>query len=177
MVRLVNRLKVINFLLIAVMLFEAVPMFARGGEEDPKVQNVRVQPAGPMIYIYYDLTGPPQQVYEVSVTVRSRTDSTFQYSPLNLSGDVGTNVFSGVDWRISWSFAKEFPAGLKDEYYLVVSAKVIADQVSAGWMRTEYYIAGGAVVAGGVVALILLGKKKETTPIVVPGFPAPPGRP
>ena len=100
----------------------------------------------------------------------------FQYAPLNLSGDVGTNVFSGVDWRIAWNVSKEFPAGLKDEYYLVVSAKVIADQVEKGGIRTEYYIAGGALVAGGVVALILLGKKSSGGGTTT-GFPAPPGRP
>lgn len=174
---LMSRLKFINFFLIALMVLETVPLWARGDQDAPRIENVRIQTTGPMVYIYYDLIGPPQQVYNVLVTVRSRTDSTFEYSPLNLSGDVGTNVFSGVDWRIAWNFSRELPEGLKQDYYFVVSAQVYADQVPTSGISTEWWIAGGAAVVGGVIAIILLKKPAGGGPAIDTGFPAPPGRP
>lgn len=176
MVCFMVRLKVVHYLLAALMLLQVVPALARGSGDDPRVENVRVQPAGKIVYIYYDLIGPPQQVYTVSVSLRSRRDSSYQYTPMNISGDVGSNVFSGMDWRVAWDASKEFPKGLKwEDYYFVVNARVYADQLHSGGISTELLVAGGAVVVGGVVALILLNKKDETTPIQ--GFPAPPGRP
>jgi hypothetical protein len=172
-----DRCKGISILLVCVMLLQAAPLSAMSGDEDqPKVENVRIQTTGPMIYIYYDLVGPPQQVYEVTVTLRSRADSTFKYTPLNISGDIGTNVFTGVDWRAAWNFAKEFPEGLKEDYYFVISAKTYADQVVPSGIKTEYLIAGGAAVVGGVLAIILL-KKKSTPDNTDTGFPQPPARP
>jgi hypothetical protein len=173
--RLMMRLKVISLLLVAALLLEAVPALAGGDEDEPKVANIRVQPAGSMIYVYYDLIGPPQQVYEVSLVLRSKVDSTFQYTPVNIRGDVGPNMFSGVDWRIAWDFLKEFPEGLKEDYYPVVGAKVVADQVKKSEIPLGYYIAGGAAVVAGVLALVLGGKKTEDPP--ASSFPAPPGRP
>jgi hypothetical protein len=170
------RFKFFHYFLTALMLLQAVPALARGSSDDPKVENVRVQPAGKIVYIYYDLIGPPQQVYTVSVSLRSRRDSSYQYTPMNISGDIGSNVFSGMDWRVAWDASKEFPKGLKwEDYYFVVNARVYADQLPSGGISTELLVAGGVAVVGGVVALILLNKKDVTPPLQ--GFPPPPGRP
>ena len=176
MSHLMSRCKVVNLILVGVMLLEAAPLWALGDQDVPRIENVRVQTTGPMVYIYYDLIGPPQQVYNVTVTVRSRTDSTFQFSPLNLSGDVGTNVFSGVDWRIAWNYSKELSEGLKEDYYFVVSAKIYSDQIESTGLSTELWIAGGAAAAG-VLALLIFKKKSETVIPPAGSFPSPPGRP
>ena len=88
-------------------------------------------------------------------------------------------MFVGTDWRIAWSFAREFPEGLDfDDYYFDVRAEAASSEPTATGLNTTWLVAGGAVVVGGVVGLLFMNK--STTPAPpgpVPVFAAPPGRP
>jgi hypothetical protein len=129
------------------------------------------------VYIDYDLLAPTEQVFKVSITMRSKTDSTFSYVPQNVAGDVGDNVFPGRNNRIVWSIAKEYPEGIREgEYYFVFSVEL--DQETSTGAGTTLIVAGGAALVGGIVALIVISKKSSTGPgSGSAGFPQPPSRP
>lgn len=169
-------IKIFALLLVTLFIMQLFPMRVLA-QDGVKVENVRVQSSGRMVYIYYNLNGPPEQVYDVSLVMRSKSNSAFQYLPKSVSGDVGPNMFSGVDWRMTWNTAKEFPDGLKlNDYYFEVKASVVGGKAESHGLSTAVLVAGGAVVVGGVVALLLMNKKDQGQ-TQQQGFPAPPGRP
>lgn len=178
MLQSMMRWKILHVLLAVLLTVEGVPIASAGDEDLPQVKNVRVQVAGPMVYLYYDLLGSPQKVYRVTITLKSRTDSTFSYTPLSTYGDIGDDVFAGTDWRVAWNYSKELEGSWKeDDYYFVLEATVrVSDREVERWYQNPYYIAGGAA-AVGLLALLIFGGKKTTSPPASTDFPAPPGRP
>ncbi len=168
--------KTFALLLLGAFIMQLMPIYALA-QDGVRVENVRVQSSGRMVYVYYNLNGPPEQVYDVTLVMRSKSNRAFQYLPKSVSGDVGPNVFTGMDWRITWNTAKEFPDGLKlNDYSFEVKAIVVGGRAESRGLSTAVLVAGGAVVVGGVVALLLMNKKDQGT-TQQPGFPAPPGRP
>jgi hypothetical protein len=159
------------------MMWEAAPLAALAQTQAGRIENVRVQINGrSSVYIDYDLVGPTDRVYKVTVTMKKESDSTFVYVPQNMAGDIGASVFPGRNNRIVWSLAKEFPEGIKEgEFYFLFT--VDEEEPSSG-VGTPLLIAGGAALVGGILALILVSKKGtdggQNGP---PGFPDPPGRP
>ncbi len=176
MQRFTRRLRLICYFLAGLLLWEAVPLAALAQQPTGRIENVRVQINGrSSVYIDYDLIGPTDRVYKVTVTMRKESDSTFTYVPQNMAGDIGATVFPGRNNRIVWSLAKEFPEGIKEgEFYFLFT---VDEELPSTGVGTPLLIAGGAALVGGILALLLVSKKGSDGGGVVPGFPSPPDRP
>lgn len=171
-----QRSRIICYVLVGFMLLDCTPVWAVGGEEEPRLDIVRVEFSGTLVYIYYTLTGSANRTYQVSVSLKKRSDNSYQFTPINLVGDVGANVTPGENKIITWNASTEIPGGLKkDDYYFLLAVDV--ESGSGGWMSTPVLLAGGAAVIGGVVALFLLSPKAAEPAQPAGGFPSPPGRP
>ncbi|MEO8167373.1 MAG: hypothetical protein ABI623_03940, partial [bacterium] len=152
-----------------------VNVLAQDGSEEFFVTNVRVERQGRInIFIEYDLSGSPDDMYTISLAVRSKSDSTYSYTPLNVIGDVGPNIRTGKNRRISWRISDEYPAILSsaDARFVI---KAIPPKSSGG--NTELFIAGGAAVVGVALAIVLLSSNKAGPGQFNNVFPEPPGRP
>jgi hypothetical protein len=78
MQRLIRKSRFLAYLLVALFLGEAAPLGALAQQDPPKIENVRLQINGrSSVYIDYDLIAPTEQVFKVSITMRSETDTTF----------------------------------------------------------------------------------------------------
>ena len=172
-----RRFRLMHYFLAGIMIWEAAPLAALAQQQKGRIENVRVQINGrSSVYIDYDLVGPTDRVYKVTVTMKKESDSTFAYVPQNMAGDIGASVFPGRNNRIVWSLAKEFPEGIKEgEFYFLFT--VDEEEPSSG-VGVPLLIAGGAAVVGGILALILVSKKgPDGGNGGPPGFPSPPDRP
>src|SRR5512142_3163459 len=109
---LLTRTRGLCLLLAGTLVLEAAPLVTARAADTPKIENVRVQTSGKLVYVYYNLIGPPEQVYDVTLTLRKKAKPTELYAPKSVTGDVGPTVFNGMDWRIAWNTAREFPDGL-----------------------------------------------------------------
>jgi hypothetical protein len=170
------RMKVLHLFLALLIVAEGVPLASAVGQTTgSSIDNVHFEVTEDIVRVYYDLNAPADQVHAVRIMLYRETEPAFKYSPVNLTGDVGTIVFSGVRRCIIWEFTKEFPEGLNgNDYYFVVEAEGAQKESSNLW----WWVGGGAVAVGGVVALLLLSPKKIDPPPPVPNeFPTPPGRP
>jgi hypothetical protein len=173
MSRLIERLKAINCILVGILLLEISPALAIAGETTIRVENVRAEHVGGQIVVYYDLSGPTDEGYIVTMSVRREGSQIFDYKLKNVTGDVGEGLFAGKDRKIVWDIQKEFPAGLEGEdYYFLVEAEIVSSGISP-WV----WIGGGVAVAG-VAGLLLFSKKAESAATTTDtGFPPEPGRP
>jgi hypothetical protein len=178
MIVLLRHTRLIALVLAGIIAGELLPFaaFARPVETG-RVENIRIQINGrSSVYIDYDLIGPTDQVYRVSLTMKKIADSTFSYVPQNIAGDIGPSVFPGRNNRIVWSVGKEFPEGIREgEYYFVFG--VDSDQESSGGISTPVLIVGGAAVVGGILALVLSKGSGGGGGGGTSTFPTPPGRP
>lgn len=178
MTSFLHRTKFLALLLAAVMAGELLPLSALAlPVEVNRIENIRVQINGrSSVYIDYDLVGPTDQVYRVSLTMKKVADSTFSYVPQNVAGDLGPSVFPGRNNRIVWSVGKEFPEGIREgEYYFVFSVE--SDQDAGGGISTPVLIVGGAAVVGGILALVLSKGSGGGGGGGTSSFPQPPVRP
>ncbi len=147
----------VTYLLVGALILECFPLRAVA-QDDLAVRNVRFEITGELIRIYYDLSGSPDKLYRVSVTLRRKSDPTFSAVPMHVSGDLGGIVLPGDKRRVTWDFLKDFPAGLPgDDYYFVIDVEAPASEGLDPW----WYVGGGALVLGGLIALLAHG---TTTP-------------
>lgn len=170
------RLKVLHlFLAVVLMLQGTAAGFASVQDGQGTIENVHFEVAGDIVRIDYDLNAPIDKIHGVRVVLYRESDPSFSYRPVNITGDVGTIVFSGQKRRIVWEFTKEFPDGLNGtDYYFVVEAEGMEQESSNTW----WYVGGGAVAVTGLVVVLLLSPKTVDPPPVTPvGFPTPPTRP
>lgn len=177
MLRFNERFRLLHFFLAGALLASSLPMVAfADDEEEAKATNISFRISGQVVEIYYDLTSPPNQFYNVTLVLKRRFAKTFLYLPLEVAGDVGESVVGGKNRKISWNLAEEYPKGLPGEDCFFV-INVEPGVPKTGGISPIVWIAGGAAVVGGVLALVLT--KKGTTGVdpVVTGFPNPPGRP
>lgn len=152
-----------------------VTVFAQETNEEFFVTNVRVERKGRMsVFIEYDLVGSPDDQYTISLTVKSKLDTTYSYTPLNVIGDVGPNIRAGKNRRISWGISDEYPTILSstDVQFVI---KAVAPTSSGS--STELLIAGGAAVVGVALAIVFLSSNKAGPGQTSNVFPPPPGRP
>jgi hypothetical protein len=165
------RVRLIHVVLIASIFFQALPFSKSLAADEAQLQNVRFEVSGVHIFIYYDLIGPQDEEYEVTLSLRLKSDQSFVYTPKMLSGDVGRGTFAGQNRKIAWDTSKEFPQGLAwNDYYFVVGARIVSRGIPALlWMGT-------VAIAGGALVYLLLSRNTETSPSTV-GFPNPPARP
>lgn len=165
------------FTLMVVFLLYSINfnVFAQDETEEFFVANIRVERQGRInIFIEYDLVGLPDDQYAISLTVQSKSDTTYLYTPLNVIGDIGPNIRPGNNKRISWRISDEYPAILSSADVRFV-IKAIPPKSSGG--STELFIAGGAAVVGVALAIVLLSSNKAGPGQVSNVFPQPPGRP
>lgn len=169
---LVRRCKMLNLILVASLILHAFPFTSAIAEDPIRVENVRFEVSRGIAIVHYDLVGPTDKKYKVSLLLKREDFQLFRYTPKNLTGDVGKGAFSGRNRQIQWDMLKEFPGGLEGtDYYFVVESEV----ASAG-MKSLLWI-GSAVVLGGGAAFFLLSKEEQASPAPMIGFPNPPGRP
>ena len=167
----ISRAKLIHFVLVVTIVLQAIPLSKSRAEDDIRLENVRSEVSPGKIIVYYDLIGPRDEGYEVTLTLRRQSDKSFAYTPKILSGDLGRGLFAGRNRKVIWDTSKEFPQGLGwDDYYFVVSASF----VSRG-SNVLLWI-GAALLAGGAATYFLLTKDKEASPTIT-DFPSPQGRP
>ena len=174
MERFLDRTKYLRAVLAFLMLCDIATV--RALAEDATVKLTKTEFVGDTVYLFYDLSGTPEQVFTITLIMKKHSDPKYQYAPKFVTGDVGSSMFSGTGWRIAWNFSREFPSGIdQKDVYFVVEARAAGEAVSTGRSNTMLWIAGGAVVAGGIVALLLLNKNEPEPPSGQ--FPPPPGRP
>lgn len=171
---LIQKSKLLCFLLIALMLAQGIPLSAASAKEEEPAQNVRFEISGAKILIRYDLPTVASETYIVKVTLRRTSNSTFAFVPTIVSGDVGEGKWSGKNKQITWEILREFPRGMEgDDFYFVVTADLVA-----GGSNTWLWLGGGAAaVVGGAAYFLLKGKAQATGTTGDTGFPQPTGRP
>ncbi len=171
MQNILKRCRLVCYLLILAIVMEGIPLAAVQAQEKLEVRNVRFEVVDNTVIIDYDLQGPAKGEYKVTVVLK-RQDSSFEYLPLKVIGDVG-EVAGGGSKKITWNILTEISQGLEGEdYYFRVRVELIP-QTSHTWL----YIAGGAVIAGGTAALLLLGSSPKGGSVTNQEYPLPPGRP
>lgn len=163
-------------LLVSFLLYSGnVTAFAQDANEEFFVTNVRVERHGRMnISIEYDLVGSPDEQYAISLTIRSKSDTIYSYTPLNVIGDIGPNIRTGKNKRIRWRISDEYPAILSSADVRFV-IEVVPPKTSGG--NTELFVAGGAAIVGVALAIMFLSSNKADPGQVSNVFPPPPGRP
>ena len=180
MERFMTQTKVLRTVLALLMLVDLATL--RALAEDVRAKVTKTEFTGDTVYLFYDLAGPPQEVYSVSLIMKKKSDPNYSYAPKYAAGDLGQSMFSGTGWRIAWNFSREFPGGLdKNDVYFIVEAKGSGGgTASGGGTNTLLWMAGGAVVVGGIVALVLLNRSGDNGNGgggSGSAFPPPPGRP
>ncbi len=140
--------------------------------QEVKVSDVSFSMQDSNVVVRYDLSGPKNRNYKVTVALRRKGDPGFKFRPMDVSGDVGNGEFAGTDRHIVWRMYKEIPDGLYgNDYYFQVTATLLGGGGGISWL---YYV-GGAVVVGGTAAAVIYksqSSKNGSNPL-----PQPPGRP
>jgi hypothetical protein len=148
---------------------------AMGHQGGAKVENVHYEIVNGAAVIHYDFLGGGSDTYRIDLFLRSEKDSTFNYRPKNIRGDVGEGNHAGMDRHIFWEMKGEFAQGIEgSDYYFEVRAERVSDSKS-----TLLWIGAGVAVLGAIAALHFIGSGTGETPTSSPQaqFPTPPGRP
>ncbi|OGU33795.1 MAG: hypothetical protein A2068_10985 [Ignavibacteria bacterium GWB2_35_6b] len=135
------------------------------------VENVNYTISNGDVFVKYDLLGDSDQLYKVSVVLKSESSKDLTYTPRAVSGDIGEGHFAGKNKQIVWKIKNDFPNGLPgDDFYFVVQAEKINESSNIiMWAGI-----GVAAVAAAITYIIVGGNESGN-----PGssFPPPPGRP
>ncbi|MBU0560322.1 MAG: hypothetical protein KKG93_12210, partial [Bacteroidetes bacterium] len=107
---------------------------------------------------------------EVSLVMKSKTDSKIKHTPKFISGDIGEGKFYGRDRQIVWNFDQEFGSGGLDNDDLFI--EITAEEV--GWGLWGYSWRGTIVAAIGAAAYVYF--TKEDKPVNA-AISQPPPRP
>jgi len=124
------------------------------------------------VIIHYNLNASPDYDYEINIKLKRKGNSSFEYVPNDISGDVGEDSFTSgrktITWILTESETSKFDG---DDFYFEININEIK---SSGLLW--FYYAGAAILGGGTAALLLLTKKAEDTQ-QPSTFPTPPARP
>jgi len=161
-----------NFFIILLFILINKESFSQG-----KIQATYEYSEG-KITIFYEFQGDRSKDFEVSIKLKRSSDSNFEISPAELSGDIGQGKFAGKKNKIIWVINEDELSQLEEgeDFYFDVTALEIVKGEGIPW----YYFAGGAALAGGAAAILLLVNKDSdgTTPTPPSSsFPTPPLRP
>ena len=133
------------------------------------VENVRFELADGKVLIYYDLIGPRDKLYIVTLTLKRESVQANQIQPKLLTGDIGKGRFAGRNRQIILDISKEYPRALRaTDYYFIVEAELVSSR-----SKSLFWIGAGAILVGGGSAVYLFMLKKDSDA----GFPEPPGTP
>lgn len=141
-----------------------------------EVSNVSFELIGENIHITFTLTPITEDEYEISSVLKRTSDASFQYTPENMTGDIGEGKYAGINRKIIWNVTdQEMKLFDGDDYYFEVTAKKIESSGGIPW----YYYVGTAAVGGAVAAVLLGGSddKSSSTTTTTTSFAPPPGRP
>jgi len=163
-----------------ILFFACVPALVFGADRNQKpvrVDDVHYSASGGRVVVDYTLIGNEDNQYMVRLILKRGTDSSFEYSPRAVSGDVGSGIYVGMNKRIVWAVDEDFPQGLRgSDYYFVVQAQEIK-KTSGGKSSMITMIGGGAALLAGATFYVLFSSQKHSSPSAVTSFPTPPGRP
>ena len=124
------------------------------------------------VVVHYDLAGPADKPYKVQLVLKRQTQPFFKMIPIDVSGDVGTDVHPGRNKTIIWHMYKDVPYGLDgDDFYFEVSVTGLGKKKSG----TSWLLYVGGAIIGGAAAVYFgtdLFHKPGGSPI-----PSPPLRP
>ncbi|PIP77476.1 MAG: hypothetical protein COW85_08775 [Ignavibacteria bacterium CG22_combo_CG10-13_8_21_14_all_37_15] len=153
-----------NLLLLLLGLFISAPIFAQ------QKLSASFESLENKIQITYEFQGETDKEYEIKVSLKRSSLSTFKYSPVSLSGNVGKGKYANRKNLIIWNLTNKEAETLTDTDYFF---EITAIEVKGGipW----YYYVGTAVVGGGAAAVLLLKKKTEDKPETTTAMP--PARP
>ncbi len=145
------------------------------GPNDPStVANVRFRLDQGTVVVSYNFRGSFERLFRVSLLLRRGSDSTYEYEPKAVAGDIGVIRASGGERQIVWNIGSEFPQGLQgSDFYFVVHAAEIEEESGPGLLTVVG--AGVAVLAAAGTYFLVHGSHGQATK--PPAFPAPPGRP
>jgi hypothetical protein len=170
MQRFIQKCRTLCWILILLLIGEGIPLSYARAADKVEVLNIRFEVVGNNVNIYYDLHGPANGEYTVSVILK-RDTSSFEYTPIIITGDIGEVDGSGTNKKITWNILKEIPQGFEGgDFYFRIRVELVPP-TSYTWL----YITGGVVVAGGAAALLLLGSSSKD--VTNQDYPLPPGRP
>lgn len=152
-----------------------VSAFAQSGDKGSiRINNLAWKVEGDLAVITYDLDGPADETYEVSIVLLNGTDHSFRIEPKSLTGDYGNVPTPGEAKEIRWEFKKDVPGGLVGEgYYFELTVN------KAGGLPWYLYALGGTAVVGAAVVVVLKGGNKDEKenkggPTELPGPPVRP---
>jgi hypothetical protein len=144
-----------------------------GGERSEKIRLANINPTweDDAVVITYSLIAPLDKTYEVRLIMQRESDSTFQYFPKTVTGDIGKGKFAGEGRKIRWAHKQDASKGFAgDDYYFVITVK------KAGGRKAWLYSTLAATALGGGYIL-----KDKIFPPHDPPRPtelaSPPGRP
>ena len=122
------------------------------------------------IQISYEFQGEADKEYEIKVTLKRSSSSTYNYIPAALTGNVGKGKYANKKNLVVWNLtSKEIETLTDTDYFFEITAIEVKGGIP--W----YYYVGTAVVGGGAAAVLLMKKKTEETPAATTAMP--PARP
>lgn len=154
--------------------FETTTLFGQG--DNVKVENVHYTVTNGRVIINYDLVGNPGNTCTVRVFLKRDNYDSFNYTPQNISGDIGEGILPGKNKEIVWNIEDVFSNGLPyKDYYFIVEAKAEDNDGDSGLLSFSWLKIGvAAVVAATTVFFITRTNDSGTSGS---SFPPPPGRP
>jgi hypothetical protein len=164
-------MKNLKFIILSLLIFPLFIYSKPKTDEEPRVENIRFRYVDGKIIVNYDLIGPMDREYNLTIRLKRESEPSISYEPKYLEGKYGKGLFAGKDQQIIWDVIKEnLPGFTGTDYYFEISGNMIKPG-----SNLMYYIGGGAVLIGGGAAILLLSKK--STPTAQVDFPLPEGRP
>ncbi len=152
-----------KFIFITFSLF-SLCLFA----QEKMVTNLTFTQQEDVITIQYDFQGDRDKQYNMSLFLHLESDSTYQYKPQSISGDI-RNVSPGLGKEIKWAVLQDFPQGLeRNDLNFVITAQPKNSNM------LYYILGGGAALLGGITYMITQNGDKAEKPtgtltIDVPG--------
>ena len=149
-----------NILLLLLGLFIAAPTYAQ------QKMSASFESLDNKIQISYEFQGEADKEYEIKVTLKRSSLSTYNYIPSALSGNIGKGKYANKKNLIVWNLTNKEAETLTDtDYYFEITAIEVKGGIP--W----YYYVGTAVVGGGAAAVLLLKKKTEDKPATTTALP------
>jgi hypothetical protein len=170
MKRYVSQIHILAFIILYFSFL--TKCYSRSNSEEIKVENVSFRISYTKVVIEYDLIGPADRQYEVTLLLKREMNDTFNYVPINATGDIRKGISIGKKRQIVWDISKEFPdwfdAKNKD-YYFIVNVYLEGKGISP-----LIWIGGGAALLGGGAAILLFKKDNGGGQNPVIKLPNPP---
>jgi hypothetical protein len=149
-----------NILLLFIIIFSSAQL------QSQQKMSASFESLENKIQITYEFQGDADKEYEIKVTLKRSSLSTFNYSPSSISGNVGQGKFANKKNLIVWNLTNKEAETLTDtDYYFEITAIEVKGGIP--W----YYYVGTAVVGGGAAAVLLMKKKTEETPATTTALP------